>query len=58
MIKLFANSRDPDQMLHSAASDLDLQCLPVTPLGSPDYNGLNSAYLIRLLWCHLFTHKK
>ena len=33
MVELFANSGDPDQMLHSAASDLGLQCLPVTLLG-------------------------
>ena len=32
MIELFANIEDPDQMLHSAASDLDLHCLPVTLL--------------------------
>ena len=30
MAKLFANSGDPDQTLHSAASDLGLHCLPVT----------------------------
>ena len=28
--KLSANSGDPDQMLHSAASDLGLHCLPIT----------------------------
>ena len=33
MAKLFANSGDPDQMSHSAASDLGLHCLPVTLLG-------------------------
>ena len=33
MVELFANSRDPDQMPHSAASDLGLHCLPVTRLG-------------------------
>ena len=33
MAKLFANSEDPDQMLHSAASDLGLHCLPITLLG-------------------------
>ena len=32
MAKLFANSGDPDQMPHSAASDLGLHCLPVTLL--------------------------
>ena len=33
MVVLFANSGDPDQMPHSAASDLGLHCLPVTLLG-------------------------
>ena len=33
MIELFANSGDPDQTLHSVASDLDLHCLSVTLLG-------------------------
>ena len=40
MDKLFANSGDPDQMLHSVASDLGLHCLPITFYGSPSYNGL------------------
>ena len=33
MVKLFANSEDPDQMVQSAASDLGLHCLPITLLG-------------------------
>ena len=33
MAKLFANSGDPDQTLHSVASDLGLHCLPNTVLG-------------------------
>ena len=33
MAKLFANSEGPDQTPHSAASDLGLQCLPITLLG-------------------------
>ena len=33
MAKLFANSGDPDQTLHSVASDLGLHCLPDTLLG-------------------------
>ena len=42
MAKLFANSGDPDQTPHSAASDLGLHCLPIIFFyGSPDYNGLN-----------------
>ena len=28
MVELFENSGDPDQILHSAASDLGLHCLP------------------------------
>ena len=32
MVKLFANSGDPDQMPHSAVTDLGLHCLPVTLL--------------------------
>ena len=32
MANLFANSGDPDQMPHSAASDLGLHCLPVALL--------------------------
>ena len=32
MAELFANSGDPDQMPHSAASDLGLHCLSVTLL--------------------------
>ena len=32
MTELFANSGDPDQTPHSAASDLGLHCLPVTIL--------------------------
>ena len=33
MIELVANSGDPDETLHSAASDLGLHCLPITLLG-------------------------
>ena len=32
MAKVFANSGDPDQTPHSAASDLGLHCLPSTLL--------------------------
>ena len=37
MDEIFINSRDPDQMPHSTASDLGLHCLPITLLDSPDY---------------------
>ena len=43
MVELFANSGDPDQMLHSATSDLGLHCLPVTILG-----------VSSLLWVNVF----
>ena len=33
MAELFANSGDPDQVPHSAASYLGLHCLPLTVLG-------------------------
>ena len=33
MAKPLAKSEDPDQMLHSTASDLDLHCSQVTLLG-------------------------
>ena len=32
MVELFANTGDPDQTPHSAASDLGLHCLSVTLL--------------------------
>ena len=33
MAGAFANSEDPDQTPHPAASDLGLHCLPITRLG-------------------------
>ena len=33
IVELFANNGDPDQMPHSAASDLGLNCLPITCFG-------------------------
>ena len=42
MVELLANSGDPIQTMHSAASDLGLHCLPITLLGSPDNNGLRN----------------
>ena len=37
---LLANTVDPDQMPHYVASDLGLQCLPMTLLWFPVKNGL------------------
>ena len=42
MAKLFANSGDPDQTRHSAASDLGLHCLQLPFYGSPNYSGLTT----------------
>ena len=42
MIELFANSGDPDQTPHSAASDLGLHCLPVTRLGVSSFLQLDA----------------
>ena len=46
MAKLFANSGDLDQMLHSAASDLSLLCLPVTHLRVSRLRWLNREFKI------------
>ena len=40
MVELFANSVDPDQMPHSAASDLCLHCLPIALSRVSQLNGL------------------
>ena len=41
MVDLFANSGDPDQTQCSAASDLDLHCLPITRLGVSSLQWVN-----------------
>ena len=46
MAKLFANSGDPDQMLHSAASDLGLHCLPIILLWVSQLQWVNTIYNI------------
>ena len=38
---LIANSVDPDQMPHSAASDLGLHCLPVSLLRDARHEWVN-----------------
>ena len=52
MAILFAKMGDPDQTPCSAASDLDLHCLPLALLGSPHYNGLGDG---KSLSCSLKT---
>ena len=44
MAKLFANSEDSDQMLHSAASDLGITVCQLPFYRSPDYNGLKKNF--------------
>ena len=46
MVELFGNSGEPDQMPHSAASDLGLHCLPVILLG-----------VSRLHWVNKYCNK-
>ena len=41
MAEVFANSEDPNQTPHSAASDLGLHCLPVTLLGVSQLQWVN-----------------
>ena len=45
MVKLFANSGDPDQTPHSAASDLGLHCLLMSLL-----------QVSRLQWVKIMSH--
>ena len=49
MVELFANSGDPDQTPHSAASDLGLHCLPITRLGV--------SQLQRVKYCGVFLNQ-
>ena len=50
MAKLFANSGDPDQMPHFAASDLDLHCLPITLLGVSRLQNINHNTMLGGKW--------
>ena len=43
MAEVFANSADPDQMPHSAASDMGRHCLPVTLLGVSRLQWVNTS---------------
>ena len=46
MTELFANSGDPDQMPHSAASDLRLHCLPNSLLGDSRLQWVKEDFLM------------
>ena len=50
MAKLFANSGDPDQTLHSAASDLGLHWLPFTLLQVSRLQWVKGNHLLPLFW--------
>ena len=41
MVLLFANSGDPDQMLHAVVSELGLHCLPITRFGDSSLQWVN-----------------
>ena len=41
VVDLFANIGDPDHTPRFSASELGLQCFPVTRLGSPVFKGSN-----------------
>ena len=53
--KLFANSGDPDQTPHSAASDLGLHCLPVTHLGVSRLQWVNCWYTTKVTEAAVFS---
>ena len=48
MVELFANSGDPDQTPHSAASDLGLHSLPVISLGVSSLQWVNHSKVVPL----------
>ena len=48
MAKLFANSGDPDQTPRSAASDLGLDCLPITLLRVSRLQWINAERMLQL----------
>ena len=50
-----ANSVDPDQTPHSAASDLGLHCLPMSLLWNLGINGFSILFIILLISFHKFT---
>ena len=54
MVKLFANSGDPDQTPRSAASDQGLHCLPITLLRVSQLQWVN--ILVTVLADHFFSN--
>ena len=45
MVELFANSGDPDQTPHPAATDMGLHCLPITRLGISSLQWVNCVFV-------------
>ena len=57
MTELFANSGDPDQMLHYAAFDLGLHCLLITLYGvSTKIDHFSSFLHLLKVKCHSLQH--
>ena len=53
MVKIFANSEDPNQTPQNAASDLGLHCLPITLFVGPRTNMSQvSAHATNIFYCH------
>ena len=55
LAKPFVNSGDPDQMQHSAASDVCLHCLPITLLGISRLQWVNRVFALFLLPKSIYT---
>ena len=58
MAKLFANSGDPDRMLHSAASDYSLHCLLVIFFGLQTMKLLEAPTFRYFRLCDLNIHRE
>ena len=54
MVELFANSTDPDQKLHSAASDLGLHCLLVTHLGVSSLQRVKKEFIMLFIQVYMY----
>ena len=53
MVELFANSGEPDQTPHSAASDMGRHCLSITRLGSPVFKLIKLHLPLKLHLLHM-----
>ena len=58
MVKLFANSADPDRTPRSVASDLGLHCLPNTCLGVSSLQRVNEVCQRKINICsHMISQR-